>query len=61
MIVRVNIKTHWIEVHRAGAQQEIFQGRGFVKLGHSDKRVVKNSGKNGPAGKIFEVFPLRYS
>ena len=61
MTVRGNIKTHWVEVHRAGVQPEIFQGRGLVKLGHSDKRVVKNSRKDGPAGKSFEAFSLRYS
>ena len=45
-----------------GAQPEMFQGRGdFVKLGDSDKRVVKNSRKNGTAGKNFEVFYLRCS
>ena len=62
MIVRGNNKTDWVEVHRAGAQPEIFQGRGgFVKLGHSDNRVVKNYRKNGPARKSFEFFSLRYS
>ena len=61
MIVRGNIKTYWVEVHRASAQPEIFQGRGFVKLGHSDTGVVKNSRKNGSEGKTFEVFSLRYS
>ena len=61
MIVRGNNKTDWVEVHRAGAQPEIFQSRGgFVKLGHSDYRVVKNSRKKDPAGKSFEVLTLRY-
>ena len=59
MIVRGNIKTHWVEVYRAGVQPEIFQGRGCMKLEHSDKRVVKNPRKDGPAGKSFEAFSLR--
>ena len=42
-----------------GAQPELFQGRrGVVKLGHFDKHFVKNSRKNGPAGKISEFFLL---
>ena len=43
----------------SGAQPEIFQGRGgFVKLRHFDKHFVKNSSKEGPAGKISEFFLL---
>ena len=46
----------------AGAQPEIFQGRGcFVKLGHFDKHFIKKSRKKGPAGKTFGVASLRYS
>ena len=46
----------------AGAQPEMFQGRGgFVKIGHFDKPFVKNSRKKGPAGEKFRVFPPRYS
>ena len=41
----------------AGAQPEIFQGRGgFMKLGHFDKQFFKKSRKKGPAGKNFGVF-----
>ena len=41
------------------AQPEIFQGRGgFGKLGHFDKRFVKNSIKKIPAVKILEFFSL---
>ena len=41
----------------AGAQPEIFQGRGgFVELGHFDKHFVKHTRKKDPAGKNFGVF-----
>ena len=43
----------------AGAQPEIFQGRGgFVELGHFGKLFVKNTQKKDPAGKHLELFPL---
>ena len=46
-------------VPHAGAQPEIFQGKGgFVELGHCDKHFVKNTQKKGPAGKNFEFFLL---
>ena len=46
----------------AGAQPEIFQGRGgFVKLGYFDKYPQKIFKKNSPAGENFEFFSLRYS
>lgn len=46
----------------SGAQPDIFQGKaGFVKLGHSNEDFIKNSRKKSPAGKIVEVFCLRYS
>ena len=45
----------------AGAQPEIFQGRGgFVELAHFDKHFVKNTRKKGPAGKNFGVVSPRY-
>ena len=45
----------------AGAQPEIFQGRGgFVELGHFDKHFVKNTRKKDPAGKNFGFFSPRY-
>ena len=41
----------------AGAQPEIFQGRGgFVKLGHFDKHFVKNSRKRAAQGKFLSFF-----
>ena len=41
----------------AGAQPEIFQGRGgFVELGHLDKYFVKNTGKKDPPREIFWNF-----
>ena len=44
----------------AGAQLEIFQGRGgFVELWHFDKHFVKNTQKKDPAGKNFGVFSPR--
>ena len=47
--------------YSAGTQPEIFQGRrGFVELGHPDKHFIKNTGKEGPSGKHFGVFPPRY-
>ena len=43
----------------AGAQPEIFQGRGgFVKLEHVDKHFAKNSRKKDSAGKKLEFFLL---
>ena len=43
----------------AGAQPEIFQGRGgFVKLGHFDKNFIKKSRKKVPQGKKLEFFLL---
>ena len=46
----------------AGVQQESFQGmRGFVELGHFDKRFVKNARESGSSGKNFGDFSLRYS
>ena len=46
-----------IPLSYTGAQPELFQDRGgFVKLGHSDKHVVKNSTKNVPQGKILQFF-----
>ena len=45
----------------AGAQPEIFQGRGgFLGLAHFDKHFVKNTRKKGPAGKNFGVVSPRY-
>ena len=45
----------------AGAQPEIFQGRGgFVEPGHFDKHFVKNTRKKDPAEKNFGVFSPRY-
>ena len=45
------------DMRQAGAQPEIFQGRGgFVKLGHFDKHFVKHSRKTSPAGRISEFF-----
>ena len=36
----------------AGAQPEIFQGRGgFLELAHFSKHFVKNTRKKGPSGK----------
>ena len=36
-----------------------FQGReGFVEFGHLDKHFVKNTKKEGPAGKIWHIFLL---
>ena len=44
-------------MYQAGAQLEVFQGRGgFLKLGHFDKHFVKNSRKK--AGKVWEFFLL---
>ena len=43
----------------AGAQPEIFHGRGAgggVKLGHFNKNFVKNTRKKGLKGKHFGVF-----
>ena len=41
----------------AGAQPEIFQGRGgFVESGHFDKHFDKNTRKERPAGKSFGIF-----
>ena len=40
----------------ADTQPEIFQGRGFVELGHFDKHFIKNTQTKDPAGKIFGVF-----
>ena len=38
----------------AGAQPEIFQGRGgFVELGHFDKHFVKNTRKKARMGKFL--------
>ena len=49
-------------IQTAGAQPEIFQGRGgFVKLGHFDKHFIKNSRTRGHAGEHFGVFSPRYS
>ena len=46
-------------MYQAGAQLEVFQGRGgFLKLGHFDKHFVKNSRKKGPVGKLSELFLL---
>ena len=46
----------------AGAQPEIFQGRGvLVKLGHFYKHFVKNTRKKSPTGKNLGVFSSRYS
>ena len=43
----------------AGAQPEIFEGRGgFVKLGHFDKDFIKKSRKKTPQGNILEFFLL---
>ena len=45
----------------AGAQPEIFQGRGgFVELAHFDKHFVRNTRQKGPAGKKFGVVSPRY-
>ena len=49
----------WATCERAGAQPEIFQGRGgFVKLGHLDKHFTKKSRKKAPQAKILEFFLL---
>ena len=46
----------------AGAQPEIFQGKGgFVEFGHFDKNFVKITRKKGPAVKHLGVFSPRYS
>ena len=51
-----------INVNYSGGEPEFFRGRGsFVKLGHFDKHVLKNSRKNVPQGKISEFFFCRYS
>ena len=40
----------------AGAEREIFQGRGsFVELGHFNKNLIKTHKKKAPHGKIFEL------
>ena len=42
---------------KAGAQPEIFQGRGgFAKLGHLNKHFIKKSRKKTPQGKMLEFF-----
>ena len=42
----------------AGVQQESFQGmRGFVELGHFDKRFVKNKRKRPRKEKFWSFFP----
>ena len=42
-----------------GTQQEIFLGRGdFMKFGHFNKHLVKNTRKEGPTGKNFAFFSL---
>ena len=51
----------WIKPIFAGAQPEIFQGRGGLPgLGHFYKHFVKNSRKKGPARKNLRVFSPRY-
>ena len=56
MLVKITCKITYVNFqssYKTGAQPETFQSRGgFVKLGHFDK----NSRKNSPAGKNFEVF-----
>ena len=43
----------------AGAQPEIFQGRGgFVELGQFDKDLVKNTKKKAPQGNILKIYDL---
>ena len=43
----------------AGAQPEIFQGRGgFMELGHFNKLFIQYSRKKAPHGKILELFLL---
>ena len=50
------------EPPKAGAQSEIFQGRGgFGELGHFDKHFVKNLRKKGPTGEYFGDFSPGYS
>ena len=45
-----------------GTQPEIFQGREvFVEFGHFDKHFIKNTRKEGQAGKNFGIFFPRYS
>ena len=44
-------------VSKAGAQPEIFQGRGgFVELGHFDKLFVKNTKKRSRSEKFWSFF-----
>ena len=46
-------------VFLAGAQLEIFQGRGgFMELGHVNKLFVKYTRKKTPQGNILELFLL---
>ena len=45
----------------AGAQPEIFQGRGgSVELGHFDNQFIKNTQKKDPGRKNFGVFSPKY-
>ena len=55
--IPLDIKDH-INSNYAGAQPEIFQGRGvFVKLGHLHKHFVKNiRKKKSPQRRIVEFF-----
>ena len=43
-----------VSLPHAGAQPEIFQGRGsFMELGHFDKHFVKNTRKKAPQEKFL--------
>ena len=48
-----------MDIIYAGAEPEIFQGRGgFVDFGYFDKHFVKTQEKKGSTGNNFEFFLL---
>ena len=61
-IIEITTKSAGQFQSNAGAQPEIFQGKGgLVGLGHFCKHFVKNTRKKGHAGKNLGVFSPRYS